>query len=277
MTPELVTAFLQHLEAGRHNKASTRNVRLSALHSFFRYVGAHHPEHLATAQRILSVPFKRTTLREVQHLELSEVQSILRFIDRSHRHGHRDFVLLSFMFNTGARVSEVVGLQARDLSLGTSASVRLRGKGRKERSCPLWPETARALRTHLEQCQIGLHEPCSIFLNHRGQPLTRFGVRLILQKHVRKAALSLPSLKHKRLHPHSVRHSTAVHLLRSGVDLSTIANWLGHVSINTTNKYLTLDLETKRQALAKAKPITSNRRSATWRSDRNLIKWLESL
>jgi len=277
LTPEQVTAFLQHLEAGRNNKASTRNVRLSALHSFFRYVGAHHPEHLAAAQRILSVPFKRTTLREVQHLELSELQSLLRSIDRSHRHGHRDFVLLSFMFNTGARVSEVVGLQACDLSLGASASVRLRGKGRKERTCPLWPETARALRTHLEQCQIGMHEPRSVFLNHRGQPLTRFGVRLILQKHVRKAATRFTSLKNKRLHPHSVRHSTAIHLLRSGIDLSTIANWLGHTSINTTNKYLTLDLETKRQALAKAKPITSNRRSASWRSDRNLIKWLESL
>ena len=278
LTPERVTAFLQHLETTRHNKASTRNVRLSALHSFFRYVGAHHPEHLAATQRILSVPFKRTTLREIQHLELAEIRSILRGIDLSRRHGHRDFVLLSFMFNTGARVSEVVGLQACDLSLGAGASVRLRGKGRKERTCPLWPETARALRTHLEQCQIGLHEPRSVFLNHRGQPLTRFGVRLILQKHIRKAAMSLPSLKRKRIHPHSVRHSTAVHLLRSGVDFSTIANWLGHVSINTTNKYLTLDLETKRQALAKTKPITSpSRRSASWRSDRNLIKWLESL
>lgn len=278
LTPERVTDFLQHLEVNRHNSASTRNVRLSALHSFFRYVGAHYPEHLATAQRILSIPFKRTALREVQHLELSEVQSILRGIDRSRRHGHRDLVLLSFMFNTGARVSEVVGLQACDLTLGSSASVRLRGKGRKERTCPLWPETARALRTHLEQCQIGLHEPRSVFLNHRGQPLTRFGVRLILQKHVRKAGMSLPSLKHKRLHPHSVRHSTAVHLLRSGVDLSTIANWLGHVSVNTTNKYLTLDLETKRQALAKTKSTTfPSRRSASWRSDRNLIKWLESL
>lgn len=278
LTPERVAAFLQHLEANRHNAVSTRNVRLSALHSFFRYVGAHYPEHLAAAQRILSVPFKRTTLREVQHMELSEVQTLLRGIDRSRRHGHRDLVLLTLMFNTGARVSEVVGLQACDLSLGSGPSVHLRGKGRKERTCPLWPETARALRTHLEQCQIGLHEPRNVFLNHRGQPLTRFGVRLILQKHLRKAALSLPSLKHKWLHPHSIRHSTAVHLLRSGVDLSTIANWLGHVSINTTNKYLTLDLETKRQALAKTKPITStSRRPASWRSDRGLIKWLESL
>ena len=122
LTRERVTAFLQYLEANRRNTASTRNVRLSALHSFFRYVGAHYPEHLAAGQRILSVPFKRTTLREVQHLELSEVQSILRSIDRSRRHGHRDLVLLSLMFNTGARVSEVVGLQACDLSLGSGAN-----------------------------------------------------------------------------------------------------------------------------------------------------------
>ena len=137
LTRERVTAFLQYLETVRRNKASTRNVRLSALHSFFRYVGAHHPEHLAAAQRILSIPFKRTALREVQHLELSEIQSILRGIDRCGRHGRRDFVLLSFMFNTGARVSEVVGLQACDVHLGPPASVRLRGKGRKERTCPL--------------------------------------------------------------------------------------------------------------------------------------------
>jgi site-specific recombinase XerD len=278
LTREKVTAFLQHLEATRRNKASTRNVRLSAIHSFLRYVGAHYPEHLALTQRILSIPFKRTTLREIQHLELAEIQSILRGIDRSRPAGRRDFVLLSFMFNTGARVSEVVGLQACDLRLTAPPSVRLHGKGRKERVCPLWPETARALRLHLEERQIALHEPRSVFLNYRGQPLTRFGARHILQKHVHRAATSAVSLKRKRLHPHSVRHSTAIHLLRSGVDLSTIANWLGHVSINTTSKYLILDLETKREALAKAKPITSrNRRADSWRTDRNLIKWLEML
>jgi integrase/recombinase XerD len=186
--------------------------------------------------------------------------------------------LLSFLFNTGARVSEAVGLQACDLRLTLPASVLLRGKGRKERVCPLWPETARALRTHLEKQGTGLHESRSVFLNHRGQPLTRFGVGVILQKQLRRAAQKLPSLKDKRLHPHSLRHSTAVHLLRSGVDLSTIANWLGHVSVNTTNKYLTLDLETKRAALAKAKPILARgHRCGGWRKDQSLMKWLESL
>lgn len=278
LTNERVLAFLKHLETGRHNQASTRNVRLSAIHCFFRYVGANHPEHLALAQRILGIPFKRTSLREIQHLELSEIQSILASIDRSQRDGRRDHLLLSFMFNTGVRVGEVVGLCASDLFLDPPASVRLRGKGNKERSCPLWAETARAMRLHLEECQIGLHDERSVFLNHRGQPLTRFGVRLIMLKHIRQTATQVATLRRKRLHPHSMRHSTAVHLLRSGVDLSTIANWLGHVSINTTNRYLTLDLETKRKALDKTKPLNSRSRSPVpWRTDRNLIDWLESL
>jgi integrase/recombinase XerD len=277
LTVEKVTAFLQHLEAGRKNTGSTRNVRLSAIHSFMRYVGAHYPEHLMHAQRLLSVPFKRSGTREIHHLEFSEIQAVLRNIDLDAADGQRDFVLLTFLFNTGARVSEAVGLQTCDLRLSPPASVLLRGKGRKERVCPLWPETARALRLHLERQGTGLHEVRSIFLNHRGQPLTRFGVRVILQKQLRRAAEKIPSLKGKRLHPHSLRHSTAIHLLRSGVDLSTIANWLGHVSVNTTNKYLTLDLDTKRAALAKAKPILALHPYRAWRSDKNLIKWLELL
>jgi integrase/recombinase XerD len=278
LTVERITAFLQHLETGRKNSISTRNVRLSAIHSFMRYLGAQHPQHLAQAQRLLSVPFKRAGTREIRHLEFSEIQTVLQGIDLKTTNGHRDFVLLSFLFNTGARVSEAVGVQACDLRLTTPASVLLRGKGRKERVCPLWPETARALRALLEIQGTCLHEPHSVFLNHRGQPMTRFGVRVILQKQLRRAVQKVPSLKDKRLHPHSLRHSTAVHLLRSGVDLSTIANWLGHVSVNTTNKYLTLDLETKRAALAKAKPILSrSHRSGGWRTDRNLIKWLESI
>jgi site-specific recombinase XerD len=278
LTVEQLTAFLQHLEAGRKNATSTRNVRLSAIHSFMRYLGAHHPQYMAQAQRLLSVPFKRSGTREIHHLEFAEIQAVFQGIDLSARDGHRDFVLVSFLFNTGARVSEAVAVQACDLRLTPPASVLLRGKGRKERHCPLWPETARALQTHLERQGIALHEARSVFRNHRGGPLTRFGVRVILQKQLNRAIGRMPSLKDKRLHPHSLRHSTAVHLLRSGVDLSTIANWLGHVSVNTTNKYLTLDLETKRAALAKAKPILArHHRNGGWRTDRNLIKWLESL
>jgi len=278
LTYERVMAFLLHLEKGRNNQVSTRNVRLGAIRSFFRFVGVHYPEHLALAQRILSAPLKRTASREIQHLDLSEIQAVLGGIDRSTANGRRDHALLTFLFNTGARVSEVVGLQACDLALDPPPSVRLRGKGRKERSCPLWAETAKALRAHLREHKIAPHEPRSVFLNHRGQPLTRFGVRWILHKHVQRAALKVPTLRSKRLHPHSVRHSTAIHLLRSGIDLSTIANWLGHVSINTTTKYLTLDLEAKRQALDKSEPVLSGRQRRAFRPpDNDLIAWLESL
>jgi integrase/recombinase XerD len=278
LTYERVMAFLLHLEKGRNNQVSTRNVRLSAVRSFFRFVGAHYPEHLALAQRILSAPLKRTASCEIQHLDLSEIQAVLGGIDRSTANGRRDHALLTFLFNTGARVSEVVGLQACDLALDPPPSVRLRGKGRKERRCPLWAETAKALRAHLREYKIAPHEPRSVFLNHRGQPLTRFGVRWILHKHVQRAAQKVPTLRSKRLHPHSVRHSTAIHLLRSGIDLSTIANWLGHVSINTTTKYLTLDLEAKRQALDKSERVLSGRQRRFFRPpDDDLIDWLESL
>jgi integrase/recombinase XerD len=278
LSVEQVTAFLHSLEAGRHNRVSTRNVRLSAVHSFFRYLGGQHPEHLVQAQRILSIPFKRTGSRQIEHFDADEIQAVLKVVSVDHGQGGRDLALLSLMFNTGARVSEMVGLQTTDLRLTAPCSVLLRGKDRKERTCPLWPETAALLQKHIQQRGLAPTQSVPLFLNDRGGRLTRFGVRLILNKHVATAAQRHASLKRKRLHPHSVRHSTAVHLLRSGVDLSTIAHWLGHVSVNTTNKYLSLDLEAKREALAKVKPLLTGRRcSKTWRKDRNLIAWLEAL
>ena len=278
LTVERVTMFLQYIETERRNHSSTRNVRLSAIHSFFRYVGAQCPEHLVQVQRILSVPFKRSATREIHYLTSDEIQAVLGAIDRSTRLGRRDLALLSLMFNTGARVSEIAGLQTADLQLAPPPSILLRGKGRKERTCPLWPETAHLLQKVLEDRCVAPRPAEALFLNHRGQPVTRFGIRLILQKHIREATNRAPSLKHKRLHPHSVRHSTAAYLLHSGVDLSTIAHWLGHVSVNTTNKYLAMDLEAKREALAKAKPLLEGgRRSGKWHHDLNLIAWLEQL
>ena len=278
LTVERITAFLNHLEHERKNKVCTRNVRLSAIHSFFRYAGACHPQYLEQAQRVLSIPFKRTHVPEIQHLEFAEIQAVLQAIDRSTLAGRRDVALLSLLFNTGARASEIVELKATDLQLTPPPTVLLRGKGRKERTCPLWPETARLLSLHLEEYHIPPDRPAIIFRNQRGTALTRFGLRLILQKRIREAAKRMPALQHKRLHPHSLRHSTAVHLLRAGVDLATIARWLGHASINTTNKYLAVDLEAKRQALAKAKPLVQTARNPhNWRQDQNLIAWLENL
>ncbi len=278
LTVEKVTAYLQYLENQRKNRASTRNVRLSALHSFFRYVGMQYPEQLAQMQRLLAIPFKRAERREIQSLEFAELQAVLDGIDRITPDGRHDFALLSVLFNTGARVSEICGLKAADLHLSEPPSLRLHGKGRKERRCPLWPQTARLLRKLLEEHSIAPDRQESVFRNHRGEPLTRFGVRHILRKHVKAAAARVPSLQLKRLHPHSLRHSAAIHLLRAGVDLTSIAHWLGHVSINTTNKSLALDVEAKRKALAKAKPLVNRRpKSGAWRRDRDLIAWLEAL
>jgi site-specific recombinase XerD len=278
LTVDQITAFLQNLEERRKNEVSTRNVRLSAIHSFFRFLGAYHPDHLAQAQRILNLPFKRTETREIEHLDFAEIKAVLQGIDQSTNGGRRDFTLLSLMFNTGARVSEIVGIQACDLRLSPPPSVLLRGKGRKERMCPLWPETARLLQEHLEAQEICPHEARSVFLNQRGGRLSRFGIRWILNKHIQRAGTDSPTLNGKRLHPHSMRHSTAIHLLRAGVDLSTIANWLGHTSVNTTNKYLSLDLDAKREALAKVEPLLPQKqRTRGWRDEKDLIKWLESL
>lgn len=277
LTPVKILAFLDHLEGSRGNDATTRNVRLSAIHSFFDYLGAGWPEHLDQARRVLTITFKRTTHRTIDYLETEELRTVLAQIDCHSSWGRRDYVLLALMFNTGARVHEIVALQTTDLRLTAPPSVKFLGKGRRERICPLWPETARLLQQHLTDTGLDSQTPQALFRNHRGTPLTRFGARLILQRHVKRASKVLPVLKRKRIHPHSLRHGTAVHLLKSGVDLSTIAHWLGHTSINTTHKYVTIDLEAKRAAIAKAEPVTKSKRLPRWRTDNDLLTWLESL
>jgi site-specific recombinase XerD len=273
-----VRAFLDSLEAGRHNTAATRNVRLSAIHSFFKYLCYEHPEHLEQAQRILTIPFKRTAQRAIDYLDADELRAIFELIDRTTPAGRRDYVLLTVMFNTGARVQEVVSLKTSDFRLATPPSVTFFGKGRKERICPLWPETARLIKQYFNERGLQTPEPQPVFRNQHGGPLTRFGARLILQRHLQRAARMVPTLNRKRIHPHSIRHSTAIHLLKSGVDLSTIAHWMGHSSINTTHKYVTIDLEAKREAIAKAKPIgIKSVKTPPWRPKEDLLSWLESL
>ena len=180
------------------------------------------------------------------------------------------------MFNTGARVQEVIDLRARDLQLMRPYQLRLFGKGRKERCCPLWSQTAKVLRTFCEEQRIDLRSEARVFLNHRRAPLTRFGVRYILAKHVDRARSAVATLARKRLHPHSMRHSTAVALLKSGVDVSTIGQWLGHASPNTTNRYATIDLDTKRNAIARVKPVKGSCKAA-WRKNQTVLHWLEQL
>ena len=275
--PQEVLDFLHDLEVERHNMAATRNVRLAAIHAFFRYCAAEHPERVEHCQRILAVPFKRTRSRPVEYLEFAEIQAVLAAIDRSTTDGRRDYALLASMFNTGARVQEIVALRVADLRLESPPHLRLFGKGRKERICPLWSQTADLLRALLaERIQPRADQP--LFVNHRAGPLTRFGVRYILAKYCTRGREAMPTLATKRLHPHSMRHSTAVHLLRSGVDIVTISQWLGHASVTTTNRYATVDLEMKRKAIEQARPIDHTTTGlALWRSDASILTWLEAL
>lgn len=273
---EAVIAFLDHLEHERHNTVATRNVRLAALHAFFRYVAAHEPEQLARSQCILQIPFKRADQRTVDYLEYEEIQAVLEAVDRSTDTGRRDYALLATMFNTGARVQEILDLRACDVQLVKPFQVRLFGKGRKERICPLWPQTATLIRELCAEQGLDLRAAVPVFFNHRGQPLSRFGVIYILTKYLKRAREKAPGLRDKRLHPHSMRHSTAVYLLKSGVDLSTISQWLGHASVNTTNRYAMIDLDMKREALDRVEPPKTES-IANWRSDATILDWLEAL
>jgi integrase/recombinase XerD len=278
LLPEDVLAFLKHLETERHNKTSTRNVRLAAIHAFFRHVATHCPEHLEQAQRILSIPIKRAQTQPIDYLNYQELCAVFESVDRSHAHGRRDYALLVTMFNTGARVQEIVDLKVGDLQLTKLFQVRLCGKGRKVRLCPIWPQTADLLRRLCDETGIADQANAPLFRNHRGEPLTRYGIRYILARHWHRAKATCPSLVGKRLHPHSMRHSTAIHLLKSGVDLVTVSHWLGHASINTTNRYTAIDLEMKREAIARAEPPYRHpQMSGAWRQDHSILEWLESL
>jgi site-specific recombinase XerD len=207
VSPEVVLAFLTYLEKERHSKTSTRNVRLAGIHTFFRYVAMCTPERLEQAQRILAIPFKRSGTRPIEYLEHDEVGAVLDSIDRTPGGcGVRDYALLALLFNTGARVQEIVELNGMDLQLDAPPHVKLFGKGRKTRICPLWPQTAEVLKDFVAQTHLDLHSTSAVFCSQRGERLSRFGIRYILAKYCKRAAGACPTLAGKRLHPHSMRH-----------------------------------------------------------------------
>ena len=276
LDPAGILAFLSYLEGERKNGAATRNVRLSAIHALFRFVASRNPEHLDLAQQVLGIPFKRAPQRAIDYLEYEEIDSILKAINRTTLRGARNYALLATMFNTGARVQEIADLRACDLQLTKPFQLRLFGKGRKERYCPLWPQTAAVLRAFCKERNLDLRSEARVFLNHRDEPLTRFGIRYVLARCLDRASQEVPNLQKKRLHPHSMRHSMAVALLKSGVALSTISHLLGHASLTTTNRYAKVDLEVKRRAIARVKPVPSQLRTP-WSRDRTVLDWLESL
>jgi integrase/recombinase XerD len=279
LTFERVLDFLRDLEQSRHNGVSTRNQRLAALHTFFEYIGRQVPEMLHVSEKVSAIPIKRVAPPEMCFMSREEVQRLFEQLPDRGRYALRDRALLLFLYNTGARVQEVSDLRLVHLTLAAPASVRLHGKGDKWRSCPLWEESVRALRTLIDQQRIvGPEAP--VFSSANGQALTRYGI----YKRVRKYAAGIEDNKAvprpRRITPHVFRHSTAVHLLEAGVEVNVIRGWLGHVSLDTTNRYAEITLRMKEEALKLCEPdegIGSQRSQPSWQQDDALMHWLSSL
>jgi site-specific recombinase XerD len=279
LTAATVRAFLDHLERVRKNSVPTRNARLAAIHAFCNYLASIDPRHIALAQTILAVPFKRQTHRVAEYLERDEVLKIFAGIDGRTWQGQRDDALLRLLYNTGMRVQELVDLNVNHLRFSRPYTVRIHGKGRKERTCPLWKETIAALKAYIEKRGIRLDDAAPLFVNREGNRLTRFGVSYILAHRVAEAAKACPSLLTRKITPHTIRHTTAMHLLQSNVDLNMIRSWLGHSSIETTNGYVEIDLAMKRKTLRAAEKLIpkTGKHSGSWRADDQLLSWLAAL
>lgn len=276
---KLVVLFLNDLEATRSNCTRTRNSRLAAIHSFFRYVAQQEPTVVARCQRISAIPTKRTEHKTIDYLEDEEMRALLDSVDQNARNGPRNYALLLFLYNTGARVQEAVDLKAVDLRLKAPFQVKLTGKGRKERACPLWPETVAALENYLKHRDPDTSREPAVFLNSRGDPITRFGMRYIVRQHAAKAKEACSSLASKNVSPHTLRHSTAMHLLQSGNDITVVKDWLGHADVNTTHGYVEIDMKMKRKALEACQPPearTSSKRRRKWHKP-GVLQWLDEL
>jgi integrase/recombinase XerD len=243
----LILDFLRHLEVERHNGIRSRNARFAAIRSFMSYVAFQEPSALAVARSVLAIPMKRFEQPLIGFLSREHIEAILAAPDRNTWTGQRDRVMLSTLYNTGARVSELTGMQVGDLTLAPSASVRIHGKGRKERFVPLWPDTAAQIKRWLRAYPRSHEEP--LFQNRSGGRMTRIGFTERLRLAAKRAARQYPDLHKRRIFPHLIRHSIAMHMLQAGVDITVIALWLGHESPVTTHRYVEADLAMKERAL----------------------------
>ncbi len=274
----LLTDFLAYLEDERQCRITTRNQRLAALHAFARYLQVEAPARIAQWQRLLAIPFKRHERHLPTYLTPDEMRCVLAQPKTTTRHGRRDLVLLSLLYDTGARVQEIADLQVRDVRLESPAQVRITGKGRKTRVVPLMPNTVALLTTYVQEhghdARVQGESP--FFLNTRQQPYTRSGIAVLVQKYVAAARTHMPTLP-VRVTPHAFRHSKAMHMLQAGIPLIIIRDFLGHVDIKTSEIYARVDLEMKRQALEKLhQPVTPQGLPA-WEDDAALMDWLRSL
>lgn len=275
MSADAVRSFLKHVEEQRKVSIQTRNQRLAAIHSLARFIAELSPQHIAWYGGVRTVPFKRASRGLVPYLEKPEIEAMLAVPDCSTASGYRNYTLLLFLYNSGARASEAGDLCIADLDLGKgpngTSSVCIKGKGRKIRRCPLWKKTAEELARLVE----GRSEKDRVFLNRHGEPLTRFGIYALVRVCVAQAAKRMPSLLSKRVSPHTLRHTTATHLLRAGVDINTIRSWLGHVSLDTTQVYAEVDLEMKARALERCD--VGNLKKATVADNRGLMAFLKKI
>lgn len=275
ISASVVISFLQYLEDQRSNKVQTRNARLTAIRSFLKYAATETPELLADIQPILAIPEKRMDRFAFEYLNKAEMDALLNMLDLTTWFGRRDHALLLTLYNTGARVSEIVKLEVKDVDLQRQHAMHLHGKGRKERIIPLWPQTIIEIKKWLTELAAIPNSP--LFPNRYGKALTRFGIKQRLDCAVTVASKSCPSLKGRKISPHSIRHTTAMHLLQSGVDLTVIALWLGHEKLETTHQYMEADIEMKKEALAKLPPIETDQKLAENIVTDDLLVFLENL
>jgi integrase/recombinase XerD len=276
LTGPLVLDFLADLETSRGNTTRTRNARLAAVQTFFRYVAGREPVLASRCSPVLAIPAKKALRPVLGYLSEQELGHVLSQIDRLAKHGERDYVLLSVLYDTGARIQELLDLTPRDFHLETPPFARVRGKGRRERLCPLLPQSAGVVRKFLSAQGRRLDEQEPLFQNGRGVRLTRHGARYILLKYLRRAASSMPTLARTGISPHTMRHTKGMHLLQSGVPLVMVKDFLGHMDLKSTEVYVQADLEMKRKALEQANgpqptPAPQSRLSSS------LIDWLEAL
>lgn len=272
LSPELLRKFLAHLEQDRHCSTATRNQRLGGLHALAQYIGENSPEHVEWCAQVRLIPFRKTAQVDITYMDKPEMDALLAAPDRSTPLGQRDYALLLFLYNAGTRASEAAELRIKDIDWHAQC-VRITGKGNKQRTCPLWTTTLEQLRLITEH--RGLEQ--YVFLNRNGEPITRFGIHTLVERHTLKATIQMPSLGNKRVSPHVIRHTTATHLLRGGVDINTIRAWMGHVSLNTTNIYAETDLETKARALETCVPSAEGTKTIPWRDQPDLMEFLRKL
>jgi len=277
VSAENVQRFLEDLEQTRRCSLTTRNQRLAVIHALARFIGQRCPEHIEWCGQIRAIAFKRTPKTSITYLEKPEMDALLAAPDRNTAQGRRDYALLLFLYNTGARADEAAQLSIGDLNLARvphrdHSFVQLRGKGNKQRLCPLWPYTASELTALTGARSASDH----VFLNRCGQPITRFGIHTLVQRYAQRASAKIPGFAAKRVSPHSIRHTSATHLLRAGVDINTMRAWLGHVSVDTTSVYAQTDLEMKAKALACCE-VKEAKRTKRWRDDTGLMTFLRSL